>query len=487
MPARRSRSAGCLPLDALLPLATGVHRVLDLAHLGDEVGQLDQFGRGVPPGDDDVLAARPVSQHGHHVGDVDPAPLDRVGELVEHVEPVCLSRQVALDLCPALGRLGGVVALVARPGQPGPALPHLVPGDRSALPGGVVVRAQRAQGRLFADPPLRTLYELEHHHRPPGVPRAQRHPERGGRLPLADPGVHGQDRLAAPFPGGQTVVGYLLDLSLRHQAAFPSWAGTRARPAKRRSTATARRPLGDKSSRRRYSARSAPANRAARPRRTGPDSQSTTTQATPASAGATVTGSGPAVERPSVTRISRGRRCGSRRPCAATTRAAVVSPAARGVRPPVGNSRSRAAPISWLPVGGRVTCASSPRKVTRPTRSRRWYASRSRDSTAPLTARIRCRAAIEPDASTTNSTRLASRPLWTAARRSSGRSSSRPARPRADWCGAAARSVAARCNETSRCSGGRAPTTRPRRVYAIERRPSAVARPGPGTAGRRPT
>src|SRR3989440_9964873 len=297
------------------------------------------------------------------------------------------------DLRPTLGRLGGVVALVTRAGQPGPALPHLVPGDRGARSGGVVVRAQRAQRRLLADPPLRTLHELEHHQWPARVPGAQRHPERGGRLPLANAGMHGQDRLAAPLAGGEPVVGYLLDLSLRHQAAFR--------------VATARRPSADNWSRRRYSARSAPANRAARRSRTGPDSQSTTTQATPASAGATATGSGPAVARPSVTRINKGRRCGSRRRCAATTRAAVVSPAARGVRPPVGNSRSRAAPISWLPVGGRVTCASSPRKVTRPTRSRRWYASRSRDSTAPLTARIRCRAAIEPDASPPNSTRLA--------------------------------------------------------------------------------
>ena len=48
----------CSPLDAPLALAAGVHRVLDLGHLGDQVGGLEQLLRGVAAGDDDVLAAR---------------------------------------------------------------------------------------------------------------------------------------------------------------------------------------------------------------------------------------------------------------------------------------------------------------------------------------------------------------------------------------------------------------------------------------------
>src|SRR3712207_8644474 len=60
------------------------------------------FRSRVPPGDDDVLRARPVGQRGHDVVDVDPAPLHRVGELVEHVELVRLGGQVTLDLGPAL-------------------------------------------------------------------------------------------------------------------------------------------------------------------------------------------------------------------------------------------------------------------------------------------------------------------------------------------------------------------------------------------------
>ena len=35
--------------------------VLDLAHLGDGVGEVDQLGRGIAPGDDDVDVARAVA------------------------------------------------------------------------------------------------------------------------------------------------------------------------------------------------------------------------------------------------------------------------------------------------------------------------------------------------------------------------------------------------------------------------------------------
>src|SRR5438132_3144256 len=39
------------PLDALLPLAPCVHRVLHLGHLGDQVGGLDQPRGGIASGD----------------------------------------------------------------------------------------------------------------------------------------------------------------------------------------------------------------------------------------------------------------------------------------------------------------------------------------------------------------------------------------------------------------------------------------------------
>ncbi len=98
--------------------------------------------------------------------------------------------------------------------------------------------------------------------------------------------------------------------------------------------------------------------------------------------------------------------------------AAQSRPSASGVRPPDGSSRSRRAATSIDEVGGSARVASAPRKVISPTLSRRWYASSSRDIAAALTASIRRRAAIEPEASTTSRTRLDSRPSVTASRRS---------------------------------------------------------------------
>src|SRR6516165_3165049 len=86
------------PLDAPLSLAPRVHRVLDLRHLGDQVGGLHQPRRGRAPGDHHVLVTGPCQQDFHHVVDVDPAPLQRVGEFVEHVEVVVLRGQPARDL-----------------------------------------------------------------------------------------------------------------------------------------------------------------------------------------------------------------------------------------------------------------------------------------------------------------------------------------------------------------------------------------------------
>src|SRR5450631_1438364 len=73
------------PLDSPLALLPGVHRVLDLGHLGDEVGRLDQSGSGIASCNDDVLVTGAVAQGRYDLVDVDPAPLHRVGELVQHV------------------------------------------------------------------------------------------------------------------------------------------------------------------------------------------------------------------------------------------------------------------------------------------------------------------------------------------------------------------------------------------------------------------
>src|SRR5699024_2490648 len=76
------------PFDAPLPLLPGVHGVLDLARLGDQVGHLDQRRVGVAPGDHHVLPTGPGGEGLRHVRRVDPAPVDGVGELVEQVEIV---------------------------------------------------------------------------------------------------------------------------------------------------------------------------------------------------------------------------------------------------------------------------------------------------------------------------------------------------------------------------------------------------------------
>src|SRR5439155_1057457 len=122
-------------------------------------------GQGPPPpaGDHDVLLAGPGGEHADHLVHVYPAPLHRVGELVEHVQPVGLRGQVALDLGPALGRLLRVPPGVAL--DPGPALAHLVPADRAALAG----PADQPERAFLADPPLRRLDELEDPDRPPLV------------------------------------------------------------------------------------------------------------------------------------------------------------------------------------------------------------------------------------------------------------------------------------------------------------------------------
>src|SRR5262249_13870794 len=77
----RGRFTTGSPFDALLAFLAGLERVLDLGHLGDQIGQFDEAWVGAPAGDHDVLMARPIGQGGQHVLDVDPTPRDRIGEL----------------------------------------------------------------------------------------------------------------------------------------------------------------------------------------------------------------------------------------------------------------------------------------------------------------------------------------------------------------------------------------------------------------------
>src|SRR5580704_642958 len=333
--------------------------MLDLRHLRHQVGGSDQPGVRLPAGDHHVLPTGPRGQHADHLVDVHPAPLHRVGELVEHVQAVGLGSQVPGYLRPALDGLLGLAAGV--PLDPGPALAHLVPADRAALAG----LAEQPERPLLADPPLRRLDELEDPDRPALVPGPQGQAERGGRLPLARAGVHDDQRAVPPLPGGQAVVRDVLGRSLRHQATLPR-ASWRAMPASSSSSPSRVAP-------------SWTASRSARPSRRTEASQSTTTLAVPASPGPlsratarTRSASLPLVARPSVTTTSRARRRGSRRRSAASTRAALASPAASGVRPPVAMLVRRRAAASTEDVGGSASSAPAPRNVTSPTLSRRW-------------------------------------------------------------------------------------------------------------------
>src|SRR5262249_6132596 len=323
----------------------------------------------------------------------DPAPLDRVGELIQHVEAVRLRGEVPLDLLPALPGVGGMVGLGARPGDPRPALAHLVPGHRGALAGLLVHPVQCLEGGLLPGLPLRALHELVHDDRPALVPCTQRQPERGGGLALHLAGVHHDQRTVPALPGGQPVVRDDQRFPLRHHATSRSclpggatprnppmyWpGGTTPLEPPRRARTDSRKGAAASSSRR---SRTPPRDRArapARPSRTGPDSQSTTTLCTPAAASspaarcALATGSAPPVARPSVTRTSSGRRRGSRMRSARSRSPARSRPAASGVRPPVGSADSRAAAASTENVGGSATSAPPPRNVTMPTLSRRW-------------------------------------------------------------------------------------------------------------------
>ncbi len=168
-------------------------------------------------GDHDVLVAGPGRQRRDDLVDVHPAPLQRIGELVEHVEVVALGGEPARDLGPAVGGRGGVVDVGARLAGPRPARAHLVPLHRAADAVLVVQAAEFAKGRLLAHLPLGALDELEHRDVETLIPGAQRHAERRGGLPLAGAGVHREQRGIATGPGGQSVVGNGERLALWHR------------------------------------------------------------------------------------------------------------------------------------------------------------------------------------------------------------------------------------------------------------------------------
>src|SRR4051794_20789397 len=302
--------------------------MLDLVHLGDEVGGGDKAWRCVATGHDDVLEAGPPLERGHDLVLRDPAVLDRIGELVEQQELVSLARDATLDLLPAGACLVGRLLEVLR--EPGPAVAHLLPLDP----------AERLRGLRLADLPLAGLDELEDAAAVAARPRAHQHPERGRRLALAVAGEHDQQRTVARLAAlgvGASEIG--------HASA-------------------------SRGSRRALAAR---ASAAARLRRTGPCSPSKiTTPAACASRWIASIAAWRRCVRPSVTTSASARRSGSLRASARIRRSVSARPSARGVPPPVGSVASASAARSTLAVGARTSCAPWPRNVTSATRSRRW-------------------------------------------------------------------------------------------------------------------
>src|SRR5262249_26990406 len=151
-----------------------------------------------------------------HLVDIYPAPLQRIGELVEHVEIVQLLGEPAGDLRPAIGGRRRVVDLGAVLARPRPARAHLVPLPRTAHPLVPMQPAESAERGFLPHFPLGTLDELKYRDVETLIPCPKRHAERSGRLALARAGVHGEQWRVAPGAGRQAVVGDGERLALWH-------------------------------------------------------------------------------------------------------------------------------------------------------------------------------------------------------------------------------------------------------------------------------
>ena len=76
--------------------------MLDIAHLGDEVGRLDDARMGVPPCQDQLDACRFCCDEVQDVSDADKAQVDRNVQLVEDNEVVAACAQCLGCLVQAL-------------------------------------------------------------------------------------------------------------------------------------------------------------------------------------------------------------------------------------------------------------------------------------------------------------------------------------------------------------------------------------------------
>src|SRR6476646_8858687 len=359
VPAITMRGITPLPLDPLLRPDAGIRRVLDLHHLGDEVGDRDQLGRRIAPGDHDVLEPRAVAQRRHHVVDVDPSPLDRVRDLVQQQELVALLRDHLLDAGPACARLVSGRLEILR--DPRPAVAHLLPVD-----------AAECRGSLgLADLPLARLHELEHAAAVPARPRAHQHAERRGALALAVAREHDQQRPIAPLApqrlGAALVLRPVGNVDIvapvASQLGGDWWIGHAAVLGILGALVSVCRR-----------APAACASAAASPRRTGPSSMSITCAASvarPRLAAARRTAPAGSWTRQAVGTTETVRRLLSRPDSRLTTCSARASPTASGVRPPVASRPIASAASSSGVPGGTSRWPSRSRNATTATRSRR--------------------------------------------------------------------------------------------------------------------
>src|SRR5690606_11520446 len=158
---------------------------------------------GTPPKERPRLAQR------------DPAPVDRIGDLVEHHELV-------------LPRLDDLPGATPRLGGDGTALVHVlrVPGEPVAER--PPVHPELTGDLLLADAPFSRLEELDDRHLPAAGDGAHHGPERCGRLPLPVTGVDEDERRCAFGRPGRRCRGRIggHDPILRGSTAGPSGPST---------------------------------------------------------------------------------------------------------------------------------------------------------------------------------------------------------------------------------------------------------------------
>src|SRR5699024_8546057 len=182
--------------------------VFDLAHLGDGVGEVDDALGGVATGEDDVGALGSFGDRRDDPVDVDPAPVEGVGDLVEDDQAMVAGGDQLLGLLPRRGGDGLVEGEVL--GQPGEAL---------AL--GPPVDAELTADLLLTGVPGPRLEELDDGDGPAAADAANDDAHGGGGLALTVAGVDEDERRGASQIVGTGILGRdLLGVTFGHGGPF---------------------------------------------------------------------------------------------------------------------------------------------------------------------------------------------------------------------------------------------------------------------------